>query len=62
MGGTGSGKTFLEGVLSARFVKHYPNIPGFIGANTYEQLNVSTLKRIRSVWQEYYGLTEDIHY
>ncbi len=62
MGGTGSGKTFIESIISANFIKHYPGIDGFIGANTYEQLNTSTLKRIRDVWRDVFGLTEGIHY
>jgi hypothetical protein len=62
MGGTGSGKTFLEGVISASLVKNYPHITGFIGANTYEQLNTSTLKRIRDVWRDEFGLIDGIHY
>ena len=62
MGGTGSGKTFLEGVISANFVRNFPMVTGFIGANTYEQLNTSTLKRIRDVWRKYFGMIEGIHY
>ena len=62
MGGTGSGKTFIEGVISANFVRNYSHVTGFIGANTYEQLNTSTLKRIRDVWSEYFGLIDGIHY
>jgi len=62
MAGTGSGKTFIEGVISANFIKNYPHVTGFIGANTYEQLNTSTLKGIRDVWREYFGLIDGIHY
>ena len=62
MGGTGSGKTFIEGIISANFVKHFPEVDGFIGANTYEQLNTSTLKRIRDVWRDVFGLIEGEHY
>ena len=62
MGGTGSGKTFLESIISANFIKHYPDVDGFIGANTYEQLNTSTLKRIRDTWRDYFGLVDEVHY
>jgi len=62
MAGTGSGKTFIEGVISANFVKNYPTITGFIGANTYEQLNTSTLKGIRDVWRQYFGMIDGVHY
>ena len=62
MGGTGSGKTFLEGVISADFVRNYPHVTGFIGANTYEQLNTSTLKRIRDTWRDYFGMVEGRDY
>jgi len=62
MGGTGSGKTFIESVISANFIKHSPHVDGFIGANTYEQLNTSTLKRIRDVWRDEFGLVDGVHY
>jgi len=62
MGGTGSGKTYLDGILSAEFVYRYPDVYGFIGANTYEQLNTSTLKHIRDCWFEVHGWTEGEHY
>jgi len=60
--GVGSGKTHLAGIISYRFVEHFPQVKGFIGANTYDQLNTSTLFRIREVWKEYFGLYEDVHY
>lgn len=56
--GQGSGKTHVAGVVSARFISQFPDVPGFIAANTYMQLNQSTLKRIRSVWRDYYGWEE----
>ena len=62
MGGTGSGKTYLDGILSYDLVNNYPDAYGFIGANTYEQLNTSTLKRIRDVWKQEFKLEEDKHY
>ena len=62
MAGTGSGKTFLKGVLSARFISKFPHVIGFIGANTYEQLNTSTLKGIRDVWAKYFKMVDEVHY
>ena len=62
MGGTGSGKTYLDGCLSSYFVFRYPEVYGFIGANTYEQLNTSTLKRIRDCWHDIHGWVEGEHY
>lgn len=60
--GVGSGKTHIAGIISYRFIEHFPHVKGFIGANTYDQLNTSTLFRIREVWKEYFGLLEDTHY
>jgi hypothetical protein len=62
MGGTGSGKTFMDGVISANFIRNYPDIYGFMGANTYDQLNTSTLKGVRDVWKIHFNLKEDEHY
>ena len=62
MAGTGSGKTFLKGVLSARFIANFPQVIGFIAANTYEQLNTSTLKGIRDVWRKYFNMQDEVHY
>ena len=57
LGGVGSGKTFLGGVISRRFISAFPNVRGFIAANTYDQLNTSTLFRIREYWASC-GITE----
>lgn len=62
MGGTGSGKTFMDGVISCDLIANYPDAYGFIAANTYEQLNTSTLKRIRDVWKNEFKLEEGVHY
>ena len=62
LAGMGSGKTYLAGILSADFVINNPQVKGFIAANTYDQLNTSTLYRIKSVWDEVFGLKEGIHY
>ena len=50
LAGTGSGKTFLGGMLSINFIKEFPEVRGFICANTFDQLNTSTLFRIREYW------------
>jgi hypothetical protein len=52
MAGAGSGKTHTMGLLSVDYIRNFPHMVGFIGANTYEQLNKSTLKRIFEVWQK----------
>ena len=60
--GVGSGKTHLAGIISYRFIEHFPEVKGFIGANTYDQLTTSTLYRVREVWKMFFGLEEDKHY
>jgi hypothetical protein len=62
LAGMGSGKTYLAGIISADFIINNPNVKGFIAANTYDQLNTSTLYRIKAVWDEVFGLKEGIHY
>ncbi len=57
LAGVGSGKTHLGGILSYRFIKRFPDVFGAIFANTYEQLNTSTLYRIREYWKSI-GVTE----
>ena len=52
LAGVGAGKTFLGAFISYILMQKFPNISGFIGANTYDQLNTSTLFRIRTVWRE----------
>lgn len=58
MAGQGSGKTHVAGVVSYKFVSAFPNARGLIAANTYDQLNRSTMFRIREVWKDLFGLTE----
>lgn len=62
LAGMGAGKTYLDGLLSGYFIGNYPHVKGFIGANTYDQLNTSTLYRIKAVWDSELGLKEGIHY
>lgn len=57
MSGTGSGKTHLGGIISYNFVRHFPEVRGGIFANTFDQLNTSTLFRIREYWASI-GITE----
>ena len=57
LAGVGSGKTFLDGVLSRHLVSKFPDCRGGIFANTYDQLNSSTLFRIREYWAST-GMTE----
>lgn len=57
LAGTGSGKTFLGGILSINFIKQFSEVRGSIFANTFDQLNTSTLFRIREYWASI-GITE----
>ena len=57
LAGVGSGKTFLDGVLSRHLISKFPEIKGGIFANTYDQLNTSTLFRVREYWATT-GVTE----
>lgn len=62
LAGIGSGKTHLGGVLSAFYAQKFPQAVGFIGANTYNQLNTSTMLRIREVWRDVFGWREGTDY
>jgi hypothetical protein len=57
LAGTGSGKTYLGGILSINFIIQFPDARGAIFANTFDQLNTSTLFRIREYWATI-GITE----
>lgn len=57
LAGVGSGKTYIGGIISYRFVSKFPKVRGFIAANTYLQLTQSTLFRIREYWKSI-GITE----
>ena len=46
-----SGKTHLAGIKTYQLIKRFPKVRGFIGANTYLQLQQSTLFRIREYWK-----------
>jgi len=62
LAGIGSGKTHLGGIQSAYYIQNFPQARGFIGANTYGQLNTSTMLRIREVWKEQFGWTDGRDY
>jgi hypothetical protein len=57
LAGVGSGKTFLDGVISRNLISRFPEVKGGIFANTYDQLNTSTLFRVREYWAST-GVTE----
>ncbi len=58
LSGQGGGKTFCAGAISGKLISDFPEVHGFIGANTYTQLTDSTLSRIRTVWAHEFGWTE----
>jgi hypothetical protein len=58
LAGQGSGKTFTMGCLSSVFISKFPKVKGLIAANTNDQLNRSTMYRIRECWKEFFGLSE----
>lgn len=55
MAGVGSGKSHIIALLAADIIKNNPELIQFIGANTYQQLSKSTLKRVFDVWKEVFG-------
>jgi hypothetical protein len=57
LAGVGSGKTHLDGLISKQLISSFPEARGGIFANTYDQLNTSTLFRIREYWAST-GMTE----
>jgi hypothetical protein len=62
LAGVGSGKSHTGGLISADFIRNFPHVRGFIGANTNNQLSRSTLDRIFKVWAEVFGWKRDVHY
>jgi hypothetical protein len=62
LGGVGSGKTHVGGIISGYYIENFPNASGFIGANTFAQLSESTLKRFKAVWFEVFGWKQDVDY
>ncbi len=51
LAGVGSGKTHLLGIKTYQFIRNFPTVRGFVAANTYLQLEHSTLFRIREYWK-----------
>jgi len=51
LAGVGSGKTHLLGIKTYQLITRFPKVRGFIAANTYLQLEHSTLFRIREYWK-----------
>ena len=67
LAGVGSGKSHIAGIVSIDYIDKYPEVKGFIGANTHLQLSQSTLTRIFQVWAslgvyEYNDKTGTGHY
>ena len=58
MAGQGSGKTENISIFSADKILAFPNVKGFIGANTYLQLSQTTLNKCFTAWKKYYGWDE----
>lgn len=58
MAGQGAGKTENIAVATGWMVTEFPMVRGFIAANTYLQLNQSTLNKVFKGWERYYALTE----
>lgn len=62
LAGQGGGKSHMGGLISGEFIVNYPEMRGFIGANTYSQLSKSTLDRIFTVWKNDFGWANGVHY
>lgn len=58
MAGQGAGKTENIGIHAGWLIANFPEIEGFIGANTYGQLSQATLKKAFATWKKYYGWDE----
>lgn len=58
MSGQGGGKSQNIGYSSGMFVSEFPDLLGFIGANTYLQLSQSTLVSTFRTWKKIFGFTE----
>lgn len=57
MAGQGGGKTKNIAISSGYLISEFPELKGFIGANTHMQLSQSTLTRCFAEWKEIYGFT-----
>lgn len=54
-GGIATGKSFTGAQFDIRMLSNYPDLTGFIGANTYDQLNQATLREL-FVWLDNYRI------
>ena len=52
-GGVGTGKSYTGGKFSIRHFIKYPELTGFIGANTYDQLTQATLRELFEQLEKY---------
>ena len=59
-GGVATGKTRSLAAFDMRMFTERPEVPGFVGANTYDQLNQATLKEL-FFWLEEAGFDYVIH-
>lgn len=59
-GGVGTGKSFSLAHFAIRMMLDRPDVPGFYGANNYDQLNQASLKEL-FFWLEEYKLEYQIH-
>lgn len=57
MAGQGGGKTRTIGIQTGMMVSEFPQVRGFIGANTALQLAQSTLVGVYKAWREIWGYT-----
>lgn len=53
-GGVAAGKSFTGAHYAIKCITEYPDVTGFIGANTYDQLSHATLREL-FYWLEHYG-------
>jgi hypothetical protein len=58
LSGQGGGKTHCAGAVSSTFISNFPKVRGLIAANTYDQLNRSTMFRVREVWKHDFKIEE----
>jgi hypothetical protein len=62
LAGVGSGKSHGIALESAEYIVNFPEVSGFIGANTYRQLSQSTLKRVFDTWLKEFNWVKGIDY
>lgn len=58
LAGQGSGKSQMVGIMTGLYVSNFPFLKGFIGANTHNQLEQSTMTKAFEVWRNFFGITE----